>query len=88
MSILRTYKYRLYPTNKQTQVLDNQLNLCRLLYNKMLKQRIDIYKRKQVSLKYKHQQNQLPLIKSNKPEYKDIHSQVLCLTPCQGPLFN
>lgn len=77
MSLVRTYKYRLCPTKKQIYILDSQLELCRRLYNKMLKQRIDIYKRKKVSLKYKHQQNQLPLIKSNKPEYKDIHSQVL-----------
>ena len=73
----RTYKYRIYPTKKQEETLLNQLFLCRRLYNKMLKQRIEVYQKKQVTLFYKHQQRQLPLIKSNKPEYKGIHSQVL-----------
>ncbi len=73
----RSYKFRLYPNKEQVQVLDNQLELCRLLYNKMLKQRIDIYKRKKVSLNYYHQSKQLPLIKENKSEYKELHSQVL-----------
>lgn len=77
MDKIRTYKYRLYPTKRQIQILDRQLNLCRLLYNKMLKQRIDVYKKKGITLRYKHQQPQLPLLKDNKPEYKDIYAQVL-----------
>ena len=43
----------------------------------MLKQRITLYKKKGVSLQYKHQQAQLKLICDNKPFYKEVHSQVL-----------
>ena len=66
LKINRTYKYRLYPTVKQQKIIDQQLHLLRKIYNKFLKQRIDLYKKKGVKLAYKHQQKQLPLIKSNK----------------------
>lgn len=77
MKINRTYKYRLYPTVKQQKTIDYQLGLLCKIYNKFLRQRIDLYQKKGVTLNYYHQQNQLPLIKDNKPEYKDIYSQSL-----------
>lgn len=77
MKINRTYKYRLYPTVKQQKTIDYQLGLLRKIYNKFLKQRIDIYEKKGVSINYYHQCKQLQLIKQNKPEYADIYSQSL-----------
>ena len=77
MKINRTYKYRLYPTVKQQKTIDYQLGLLRKIYNKFLKQRIDLYEKKGVRLNYYHQQNQLPLIKDNKPEYADMYAQSL-----------
>ncbi len=77
LKINRTYKYRLYPTVKQQKIIEHQLHLLRKIYNKFLKQRIDLYKKKGVRLKYEHQQKQLPLIKDNKPEYADIYAQSL-----------
>lgn len=77
MKINRTYKYRLYPTVKQQKTIDYQLGLLRKIYNKFLKQRIDLYEKKGVSINYYHQSKQLPLIKQNKPEYADIYSQSL-----------
>ncbi len=77
MKINRTYKYRLYPTVKQQKTIDYQLGLLRKIYNKFLKQRIDLYEKKGVSLNYYHQSKQLPLIKQNKPEYADMYAQSL-----------
>ncbi|MBI3755789.1 MAG: helix-turn-helix domain-containing protein, partial [Deltaproteobacteria bacterium] len=34
--MIRTYKYRLYPTKKQIQKLDWTLDKCRILYNSCL----------------------------------------------------
>lgn len=75
--MLRTYKYRLYPNKEQQDIIDEQIDICRALYNKMLKQRIDIYKRKWVSLSKYTQYNQLPLLKQNKEKFTKVHSQVL-----------
>lgn len=75
--MLRTYKYRIYPTKEQSGNINTQMFSCARLYNKMLKQRIDLYKKKKLSIWYNTQQNQLPLIKENKEIYKTIHSQVL-----------
>lgn len=36
----RTYRYRLHPTLRQTQALNNQLNYQRELYNAALEERI------------------------------------------------
>lgn len=77
MKINRTYKYRLYPTVKQQKIIEHQLHLLRKIYNKFLKQRIDLYEKKGVRIKCNHQQKQLPLIKKNKPEYADIYAQSL-----------
>ncbi|MBT6779118.1 helix-turn-helix domain-containing protein [bacterium] len=44
--MLRTYKYRIYPTKEQSENINTQMFSCARLYNKMLKQRIDLYKKK------------------------------------------
>lgn len=41
--MIKTFKYRLYPTSKQTKVLSSQLEGHRLLYNQSLAQRKEIY---------------------------------------------
>ena len=75
--MLRTYEYRLYPSKKTTKILNNQLELCRHLYNNALTERKEAYRLSHISLNYKLQANELPAVKSENPEYNDIHSQVL-----------
>ena len=95
MNTLRAYKYRLYPTKKQTEKLQWTLDRARELYNAALQERRDAYEikvkrhpnahdeatRKQLTkehaLTYNQQATQLPEIKRVRPEYHDIHSQVL-----------
>jgi len=72
-----SYKYRIYPTKKQVDVINHQFSLCRRLYNNALEHRITAYKSAGISISYKDQQNELPLLKGAFPEYKTIHSQVL-----------
>src|ERR1700741_1522842 len=73
----RSYKYRLYPTKEHIQRLESALNLCRELYNSALEHRIQAYKKTRYSITYLEQQNFLPEIKGVRPEFQEIHSQVL-----------
>ena len=73
---MRTYKFRIYPSDSQITLLNSTLNLCHELYNAMLQQRIYAY-RSGKKVNYKSQQNELPKIKRMFPEYRNIHSQVL-----------
>jgi len=50
--VIRTYKYRLYPTNAQARQLDCLLWQGRTLYNAALEQRITTYQETGKSLKY------------------------------------
>lgn len=77
MSSLKAYKYRLYPTKKQAIRLQEVLDRCRELYNAALQERKDAYRMAHVSIGYNQQAAQLPDIKEIRPEYADIHSQVL-----------
>lgn len=71
------YKFRLYPTRKQRERLQETLDRCRELYNAALTERRDAYKMCGVTITYFDQAAQLPDIKVVREEYQDIHSQVL-----------
>jgi putative transposase len=73
----RTYKFRLYPKRKQIDVLDRTLMLCRRLYNAGLEQRITAYYRQEKTLNYYDQQNELPQVKVELPEYNEVYSHAL-----------
>jgi len=75
--IKRAYKYRLYPTKNQKRKLQGTLDLCRDLYNSALQERIEAYKKNKVSLSYIMQQNELPDLKKDLPEYETVYAQVL-----------
>jgi len=77
MIIRRAYKYRLYPTKNQKHKLQDTLDLCRDLYNSALQERIEAYKKNGVSLSYITQQNELPILKKELPEYELVYAQVL-----------
>ncbi len=74
---MKTYKYRLYPTKQQKQLLADTLECCRSLYNCALEQRKVAYRQFGVSVRRLDQQAELLEIKEYFPEYKKIHSQVL-----------
>jgi len=72
----RAYRFRLYPKEKQAETLEQALTLCRRLYNAGLEHRVTAYRSGQ-SVTYLQQQNELPAIKGEMPEYVSVHSQVL-----------
>ena len=75
--MIKTYKFRLYPTRKQREKLDWTLGTCRILYNSALVDRKNSYEQTGKSLSYRTQAGILKLDKKIIPFLKEIHSQVL-----------
>ena len=76
-SVRKTYKYKLMPTPDQEQALATVVWRCRELYNAGLEERTAAWEKCHVSVNFAMQSAQLPAIKEVRPEYRDIHSQVL-----------
>ncbi len=75
--MLKTYKYRLYPTKKQKDKLDWTLETCRILYNSCLVDRNRHYEQTGKGLSRIDQQKILVRDKKNIEYLTNIHSQVL-----------
>ena len=75
--MLKSYKYRIYPTKVQEGLLELTLDRCRFLYNCALEQRIFAFKQRGQSVNYHEQAVSLPQLKKDLPEFKEVHSQVL-----------
>lgn len=73
----QVYKYRLYPTKGQTEILNKTFDLCRQLYNTCLHQRIIAYRQQRKYISKFQQMKELLELKKEFPEYNNIHSQVL-----------
>ena len=71
------YHYRLYPTKKQVQKLNETLDECRWLYNHLLEMRKTAYERDGISLTCFQQQYTFPVLKQERPSLSRVHSQVL-----------
>lgn len=74
---MKTYKYRIYPTKAQETQLDQQLELCRWVYNKTLETRKNAYEQDGKSVSYYDTKKMLPIWKEEKPSLKSVHSMVL-----------
>lgn len=75
--MLKAFKYRLYPTQAQAERMDWTLARCCELYNAALEERRTAYRKRGVTVSYHAQAVSLPEVKEGRPEYKDVHSQVL-----------
>lgn len=73
----KTFRYRLYPTSAQRDVLDWQLRICCELYNAALQERRDAWRMVRVSIGFRQQSAQLPAIKVDRPDVSCVYSQVL-----------
>lgn len=61
------FQYRLYPTKKQSKVLESQMEECRWLYNHLLEKRRDMYEQTGVGLTCYQQINTYPILKQERP---------------------
>ena len=59
MKKLKTYKFRIYPTISQVEILENTLGTCRFLYNDCLADRKNAYERTGITVGYYDQQYEL-----------------------------
>jgi putative transposase len=75
--VLRTFRYRLYPTIAQRDALDGQLRICCELYNAALQERRDAWRMSRASVGLRQQQAQLPLLKTDRPDVAIVYAQVL-----------
>ncbi|HET8908609.1 MAG TPA: transposase [Ktedonobacterales bacterium] len=73
----KTFKYKLKPTAEQERALAFVLRRCRELYNAALEERQAAWQKRGVSITLASQSAQLPDIKVVRPEYREIHSQIL-----------
>src|SRR5215469_9734595 len=77
LTVRKTFKYKLQPTAEQEGAMAFVLRRCRERYNAALQERRDAWHRCGVSVTAASQSAQLPAIKEVRPEYRDLHSQVL-----------
>lgn len=73
----KSFKYRIYLTNGQRRILEQQLEECRWVYNETLAERKRAYEERGVSLILYDTMKLLPDWKQSRPGLKLVHSQVL-----------
>jgi putative transposase len=73
----KAYKYRLYPTKVQETILEQMLEECRWLYNKILETRKNAWEQRQESLGNYDTMTMIPGWKTERRSLKSVHSQVL-----------
>ncbi|PTD93969.1 hypothetical protein C9439_04520 [archaeon SCG-AAA382B04] len=82
-----TQKIKIEPTQEQEEVLTSLSEVCRLLYNFSLEERIEDWKKNKEKpeedrnyITYTNQQNKLPELKEEYPKYNWVYSKVLQMT--------
>jgi putative transposase len=73
----KAFKYRIYLTNGQRRILEQQLEECRWLYNETLATRKNAWEQEQRHVDWYETKRALPLLKEARPSLKLVHSQVL-----------
>jgi putative transposase len=73
----RTFRYRLYPTPAQETALEQTLEDCRWLYNRLLEERTLAWQETETRVTLYQQHARIPLLKTERPGLAQVHSQVL-----------
>ncbi len=75
--MFKAYKYRIYPTKDQIQIIENHFGCCRYIYNWGIEQRINYYNVNNKTLSYSKQCGQLTQLKKEKEWLCEVNSQSL-----------
>lgn len=75
--IEKAYKYRIYPTKKQKEIIAKTFGCCRFVYNKYLSKRIDIYKHNKEIFSYIQCARDLTQVKKELKWLKEVDSTAL-----------
>ena len=73
----KAYRFRIYPNEEQRRILERTLQTSRILYNGLLAERRDKYKKTGRSPSYYEQKRSLIERKLDNPFLREVHSQVL-----------
>jgi putative transposase len=78
-TIYKAFKYRIYPNQEQTVLINKHIGSCRWLYNYALNKKIEAYKKYKTRLSRFDLSADLPQLKKNKETewLKEINSQAL-----------
>ena len=75
---MKAFRFKIKkPSKAVVEVFETTLDLCRELYNAALQERVGAWKEKHLAINRFDQDKQLPQIKKLRPEFKEIHSQIL-----------
>ena len=77
MYVLKSFKYRIYPTKAQTTKMERTLDLCRWVYNETLAYRKTLFETEGKSSSKYATNALLPTWKVDKPDLKEVFSQTL-----------
>ncbi len=75
--MLKTYQYRIYPTTKQHQTLETQLDACRNIYNQSLAWRKEAYEQRDETINYGTQQAALTPLREESLFWSGLHIDIL-----------
>lgn len=75
--MLKTYKYKLYPSKAQSLLLEQTLETCRRWYNTCLAERKDAYENEKRSIGKFEQLRNVKELKQSNPYASGVHSHIL-----------
>lgn len=76
-NMLKSYKYRLLPTDEQSEKFIRHIGACRFVYNLSLEHKIKAYNTEKKTLTRFDLNNELPQLKSENEWLKEVNSQSL-----------
>ena len=75
--MLKAYQFRIYPTYKQRQTFQAQLDACQTLYNQALHMRKQQYERDRKAASYNAQAAMLTQLRKQSPFWSSLHIDIL-----------
>jgi putative transposase len=75
--MLKSFRYRIYPTHRQERLLQATLDECHWLYNHLLEQRKTAWEERGESLSLNDQTASLPQLKQRRPSLQEVDGRVL-----------
>ncbi len=75
--MLKSFRYRLYPSKNQERLLSSTIETCRRFYNDCLAERRGAWQNEQRNIGKYEQLRKVKLLKEENPYARDIHSHIL-----------
>ncbi|ADR19969.1 RNA-guided endonuclease TnpB family protein [Calditerrivibrio nitroreducens] len=75
--VLKAYKYRLYPTKEQAELIERHFGCCRFVWNYFLSLRKETWDKEKKHLSFYEIKKLLPELKKQNPWLKEVNSQSL-----------